>query len=294
MQVECCLLPTSAARPDELHDPILALLRSTEITAEGQALDFASNPLLASHLRHIRLYDVAQAATAQPVLHIHPIFDEEAEEEDGNDGETVAFQLWTLPALEFEGLWESLIFDDVDLQARLLRYVSTAMHFSTLGVDSRVIAWNRVVLLHGPPGTGKTSLCKGLAHKLAVRLSSTYGQGYLVEVNAHSLFSKWFSESGKLVMAMFARIREILEDGVSLPIHHPLAARAALAASVHMAVPPRGPRGDARARIFAPAIPPSRHPARPPVACRRSRVVWEGGAATRSQPAERRTRSCAC
>ena len=32
-------------------------------------------------------------------------------------------------------------------------------------------------------------------------------------MNAHSLFSKWFSESGKMVMSMFARIRELLEDG---------------------------------------------------------------------------------
>ena len=60
---------------------------------------------------------------------------------------------------------------------------------------------------------GKTSLCKGLAQKLAIRLSHTYAQGHLVEVNAHSLFSKWFSESGKMVMAMFSRVREILEDG---------------------------------------------------------------------------------
>ena len=35
------------------------------------------------------------------------------------------------------------------LKGQLLRYVSTAMRFSDLGVDARVVACNRVVLLHG-------------------------------------------------------------------------------------------------------------------------------------------------
>ena len=34
----------------------------------------------------------------------------------------------------------------------------------------------------------------------------------LVEVNAHSLFSKWFSESGKLVNKLFGTITELVED----------------------------------------------------------------------------------
>jgi SpoVK/Ycf46/Vps4 family AAA+-type ATPase len=34
----------------------------------------------------------------------------------------------------------------------------------------------------------------------------------LVEINSHSLFSKWFSESGKLVQKLFARVTEMVED----------------------------------------------------------------------------------
>lgn len=70
----------------------------------------------------------------------------------------------------------------------------------------------RVVLLHGPPGTGKTSLCRALAQKLAVRLSSRYPHGKLIEINSHSLFSKWFSESGKLVQRLFSTVTEMVED----------------------------------------------------------------------------------
>jgi hypothetical protein len=37
-----------------------------------------------------------------------------------------------------------------------------------------------------------------------------------VEINSHSLFSKWFSESGKLVMKMFQKIDEFMDDEDSL------------------------------------------------------------------------------
>ncbi len=99
----------------------------------------------------------------------------------------------------------SLVMPD-DVPDKLLRYMHTAMQFSDRGVNATIVAWNRVILVHGEPGMGKSSLCKALAHKLAIRLGDRYRAAQLVEINAHSLFSKYFSESGKLVMRLFAQI----------------------------------------------------------------------------------------
>jgi len=122
-----------------------------------------------------------------------------------------AAQILTLPCSEFEGVWENLYFDN-DIKQKLLDYASKAMLFADRGVDHNVISWNKIILLHGPPGTGKTSICRGIAQKLAKKYANRFSHRYFVEINAHSLFSKFFSESGKLVLQMFEKIVEIASD----------------------------------------------------------------------------------
>lgn len=68
------------------------------------------------------------------------------------------------------------------------------------------------VLTFSSPGTGKTSLSRALAQKLSIRLSSRYSHARLLEINSHSLFSRWFSESGKLVQKLFTSVNDLCEE----------------------------------------------------------------------------------
>lgn len=64
---------------------------------------------------------------------------------------------WQLPNVEFEGLWESLYLDD-GLKEQLISYVQTTLLYSHHQVSAQVVRWNGIVLLHGPPGTGKINI----------------------------------------------------------------------------------------------------------------------------------------
>jgi hypothetical protein len=189
----------------------------------GEQLTLESLSAFVAELRVCDLTDprgvLVASATAVNVhafaLHPPSIEEEPLDEDVTGEASLPACHVIALPNELTQGVWESLIFE-TDLKAELLAYAETALMFSKRHVNANLVAWNRLVLMHGPPGTGKTSLCKALAHKLSIRMRHTFRTADFVEINSHSLFSRWFSESGKQVMMLFKRIREMADDASCL------------------------------------------------------------------------------
>ncbi|CAN2390603.1 Thyroid hormone receptor interactor 13 [Pristimantis euphronides] len=226
VHVEVHQKSNSTAKGEDVTAHVMQLLNRHSIVFGDYTWTEFDDSLLVKNVNSVAIVDTElKLKDRKPIdlmkcnIHVHVFqLNEEGpstENLEEENEEIVAANHWLLPAADFHRLWESLIYDS-KVKSNLLDYVTTSLLFSDKDVDSNLIAWNRVVLLHGPPGTGKTSLCKALAQKLSIRLSSRYRCGQLIEINSHSLFSKWFSESGKLVTKMFRKIHELISDKYAL------------------------------------------------------------------------------
>ncbi|XP_015683389.1 pachytene checkpoint protein 2 homolog [Protobothrops mucrosquamatus] len=222
IHVEVHQKSNSTAKKEDIKLSVLKLLnRHNVIFGDYKWIEF-DDCFLTNNVQSIAVVDTELTLKdRQPIslnkckllIHIFHLNEEGSSTEnlDAEDEHIVAANHWLLPTVEFHCLWESLIYD-AEIKSDLLNYVTTTLLFSDRSVDNNLISWNRVILLHGPPGTGKTSLCRAMAQKLTIRLSNRYCYGQLIEINSHSLFSKWFSESGKLVTKMFQKIQELIDD----------------------------------------------------------------------------------
>ncbi|KAJ4472279.1 P-loop containing nucleoside triphosphate hydrolase protein [Lentinula aciculospora] len=223
VHVEVRLQSRSTSRFETIRTHVHAWMRSFDRINLSSSLDgWEDVPELAASVERIVTSESACPSQSLPVdemalqIHVYQPCDSDASEEFSNstsedDDETMAATVRELPNRSWEGLWDSLIYED-NIKMKLLDYIHATLVFSDANVDFNLVSWNRVVLLHGPPGTGKTSLCRALAQKLSIRLSQRYSHARLLEINSHSLFSKWFSESGKLVQRLFSSISELADE----------------------------------------------------------------------------------
>jgi AAA+ superfamily predicted ATPase len=106
-----------------------------------------------------------------------------------------------LPDPELGELWDS-IFVDKDVKDRLL--AQAVLNFTLRGKIKRSVApLHGVILMVGPPGTGKTSLALGLAHRTAQ--SFTGKRFRLLQVEPHNLTSSAMGKTQRAVIDLFSQ-----------------------------------------------------------------------------------------
>lgn len=119
------------------------------------------------------------------------------------------FLRWrTLPQPGWEDWWDRIVVAD-GVKQRLDDYTRQAIRlrarFTQVGMPL-----HGLILLHGPPGTGKTSLAKGLANRVGQRS----GEIIFAEVDAHAMPSQMLGESQRNVANLLVKsIPELAAKG---------------------------------------------------------------------------------
>jgi SpoVK/Ycf46/Vps4 family AAA+-type ATPase len=106
-----------------------------------------------------------------------------------------------LPDPEFEAAWGAIVLPD-DAKQRLARQAVATLKLRAAGVPFESLPLHGITLLVGPPGTGKTTLARGLADRVAAAAKSL-GSFVFIEIDPHGLMSSAHGRSQKAVEQLF-------------------------------------------------------------------------------------------
>jgi SpoVK/Ycf46/Vps4 family AAA+-type ATPase len=107
----------------------------------------------------------------------------------------------SLPNDEFERAWVSIILPDGHKQ-RLARAAAATITLRAV-IAQESLPLHGVFLLVGPPGTGKTTLGRGLANRIALAVTGL-GEYRFLEVDPHGLTSSSLGKSQRAVEQLFS------------------------------------------------------------------------------------------
>ena len=118
-----------------------------------------------------------------------------------------------LPNDEFGLAWDSIMLED-GIRERLLAQALLSFTIrQKLPFENAPL--HGLILLPGPPGTGKTTLARGLANQVAKHIAPT--KATFVEIDAHALMSSSHGRSQQAVSKLFEQtIPEIAMGGVAI------------------------------------------------------------------------------
>jgi hypothetical protein len=108
---------------------------------------------IGNYIEHVKVCDLPCESIsfwkAEICLHIFRLIDSTGEKDflDGEE-ELSACEQWELPNKLISGLWDSIVVDNT-IKQQLLGYASSSMIFTSAKIDSNIISWNRMILLHG-------------------------------------------------------------------------------------------------------------------------------------------------